>query len=430
MEFALSEPPQPSSARPEDSVTLDLNRPKIPPLVGLYDPSRPERKGWRIGMSSLALLELRAGLIVSSSAYLSVFSTPGLILSELYSKSNPVSRILFGALLVLGILLLVLESFVLGFGIRISAGITSAVRALHRGARRIAAGDLDTPIAIPNEDELGDLAAAVNEMAAGVKRGRAEASKREALERELAVAREIQERLLPHVMPAVPGFEISGASLPSQQVGGDYFDFLDLEDGRLGIAIADVSGKGIPAALLMANLQAILRGQAEERGDVSAVLARVNSFLVRSTDPHMFVTFFYGILDRVKGVFLSSNAGHNPPLLLRVDGTIEWLSAGGLLLGFLAGQDYAQQATELRPGDVVVLFTDGITEASDPGAPDRPDRFFGEERLIEVVRRSAGLTAGEIQAAILDAVAAHTAGAPQSDDITLVVFKRRREGEE
>ncbi len=339
------------------------------------------------------------------------------------------SRILFGALLVLGILLLVMESFVLGFGIRISAGITSAVRALHRGARRIAAGDLDTPIEIPNEDELGDLAAAVNEMAAGVKRGRAEASKREALERELAVAREIQERLLPHVMPAVPGFEISGASLPSQQVGGDYFDFLDLEDGRLGIAIADVSGKGIPAALLMANLQAILRGQAEERGDVSAVLARVNSFLVRSTDPHMFVTFFYGILDRVKGVFLSSNAGHNPPLLLRADGTIERLSAGGLLLGFMAGQDYAQQATELRPGDVVVLFTDGITEASDPGTPDRPDRFFGEERLIEVVRRSAGLTAGEIQTAILDAVAAHTAGAPQSDDITLVVFKRRREGE-
>lgn len=428
VEFALSESRAASSRDSESRLERASEPPATPPLIGLYDPTRPERKGWRIGMRSLDLLELRDGKILASSAYLNVLTTPGLILDEVYSRSNPVSRILLLALLGLGLTLLILESFVLVFGVRITAGITSAVRALHRGARRIAAGDLETPIDIPNEDELGDLAAAVNEMAAAVKRGRAEASKREVLERELAVAREIQERLLPHVMPSVPGFEISGTSLPSQQVGGDYFDFLDLEDGRLGIAIADVSGKGIPAALLMANLQAILRGQAEESGDVSAVLARVNGFLVRSTDPHMFVTFFYGILDRAKAVFLSSNAGHNPPLLLRADGRTERLSAGGLLLGFLAVQDYAQQETELRPGDIVVLFTDGITEASAPGAPDRPDRFFGEERLIEVVRGNAGRAAGEIQTAILDAVAAHTAGAPQGDDITLVIIKRRGEG--
>ena len=396
-----------------------------PVSVGRLDPSRPAGGNWRIGTTHLDLFELKDGKLAASSARLTVRTSPRLIWEEVYSRSDLFSRIIVAALIVLGSTLLTLEAFVLAFGIRISAGITSAVRALHRGARRIAAGDLDTPIEIPNEDELGDLAAAINEMAAGVKHGRIEASQREALERELEVAREIQERLLPHVMPAVPGFEISGTSLPSQQVGGDYFDFLDLEDGRLGIAIADVSGKGIPAALLMANLQAILRGQAEERGDVSAILARVNNYLVRSTDTHMFATFFYGVLDRAAGRFLSSNAGHNPPLLLRADGRLERLAAGGLILGFLANQAYVQETTDLAPGDVVVLFTDGITEASSPGAPDRPDRFFGEERLIEVVRANAARTAGEIQTAILNAVAGHTAGAPQGDDITLVVCKRR-----
>ncbi|MCX6560621.1 MAG: PP2C family protein-serine/threonine phosphatase [Candidatus Aminicenantes bacterium] len=415
-EAALSEAKEGAPA-PEDRIK--------PVSIGRLDPSRPANENWRIGTIHLDLLEYRDGKFAVSTALLTVRTSPGLVWDEVYSRSDLVSRIIVGALIILGATLLTLEAFVLAFGIRITAGITSAVRALHRGARRIAAGDLETPIEIPNEDELGDLAAAINEMAAGVKRGRAEAFQREALERELAVAREIQERLLPHVMPAVPGFEISGTSLPSQQVGGDYFDFLDLEDGRLGIAIADVSGKGIPAALLMANLQAILRGQADERGDVSAILARVNNYLVRSTDAHMFATFFYGVLDRAGGRFLSSNAGHNPPLLLRADGRLERLSAGGLVLGFLANQAYIQQTTNLEPGDVVVLFTDGITEASSPGSPDRPDRFFGEEQLIQAVRECAGRTAGEIQTAILNAVAGHTAGSPQGDDITLVVIKRR-----
>ncbi len=264
-------------------------------------------------------------------------------------------------------------------------------------------------------------------MAAAVKRGRAEAIVRERLESELETARKIQEKLLPHTMPEVPGFEIVGTSLPSQQVGGDYFDFLDMGEGQLGIAIADVSGKGIPAALLMANLQASLHAQLIRPGAVGEVTARINDLLTASTDTHMFATFFYGILDRNNASFTSTNAGHNPPLLLRRDGSLERLEEGGLLLGFLPHQSYVQQTVFLGPEDVLVLFTDGITEAVSSSAGTVSENLFGDGRLAAVVRAHASGTARTIQTEILEAVAQHTGNSPPSDDITLVVIKRRKD---
>jgi sigma-B regulation protein RsbU (phosphoserine phosphatase) len=264
-------------------------------------------------------------------------------------------------------------------------------------------------------------------MAAAVKRGQEEAVLRERLESELETARKIQERLLPHTMPEVPGFEIVGTSMPSQQVGGDYFDFLDMGEGQLGIAIADVSGKGIPAALLMANLQASLHAQLIRLGDVAEVTARINDLLVESTDANMFATFFYGILDRNNASFTCTNAGHNPPLLLRRGGDLERLEAGGLLLGFLPHQRYVQQTVCLEKGDVLVLFTDGISEAADTASGATADNLFGEERLVDVVRSHASGPARTIQAGILGAVARHTGNSAQSDDITLVVIKRRED---
>jgi len=338
-------------------------------------------------------------------------------------------------LIVLGIvacLFLVMEGFALYVGIRITGGITSAVRELEQGTLRLAAGDLDAQIHLPNEDEFGDLAASFNAMTVAVKRGREEAVQRERLERELATAREIQQRLLPDEIPSVPGFDITGLSIPSRQVGGDYFDFLVQPDGRVGIAIADVSGKGIPAALLMSNLQASLHGQVIHRGSVGEMVARVNDLLVRSTDVQMFATFFYGVLDQAEGTFTSTNAGHNPPILRRSGGEVEHLARGGLLIGMMAGHAYEQETVVLGEGDVLVLFTDGITEAEGPeieGAvsPDDEDELehmFGERRLLDVVAANAHLSAVRIREAILSAVSDHTAGVPQSDDITLVVIKR------
>jgi sigma-B regulation protein RsbU (phosphoserine phosphatase) len=262
-------------------------------------------------------------------------------------------------------------------------------------------------------------------MTRAVKKGREEAIMRAHLESELETARKIQEKLLPHEMPQLAGFEIAGTSIPSKQVGGDYFDFLDMGEGKLGIAIADVSGKGIPAALLMANLQASLHAQTFETEKLADVTARINNLLVRSTDSNMFVTFFYGLLNRGKTTFISTNAGHNPPLLLRHDQTIEYLAKGGLVLGFLPDQKYEQQTTTLHPGDILVLYTDGITEARNPEEETVEKKLFGEDRLVQVVKENISLSAREIQSAILRSVTAHTKNTPQGDDITLVVIKSR-----
>ena len=347
--------------------------------------------------------------------------------NELTSQKNPVSLAVMIALMALAVSMLIFEAFMFIFGVRITTGFTSAVRALYRGTKRIAVGDMDTNIEIPNEDELGDLASSFNAMAKAVKKGREEAILRAHLESELDTARKIQEKLLPHEMPQLLGFEIAGTSIPSKQVGGDYFDFLDLGKGKLGIAIADVSGKGIPAALLMANLQASLHAQTLEIENVSEVAIRINNLLVKSTDANMFVTFFYGLLDRNKSTFTSSNAGHNPPILLRADQTMERLKDGGLVLGFLPDQKYKQQTTTLQPGDVLVLYTDGITEARSPEKEKSvEDKLFDEDRLVKVIKKSASLSAREIQSAILQAVSAHTKNTPQGDDITLVIIKRRK----
>ncbi|MCK9997246.1 MAG: SpoIIE family protein phosphatase, partial [Candidatus Krumholzibacteria bacterium] len=245
-------------------------------------------------------------------------------------------------LAVVAFLFLVLEIFALFFGLRISEGIVSAVHMLHRGTRSVAAGNLDTVIDIPNQDEFGDLAASFNEMTGAVKQGREIALANDRLKRELETARAIQVRLLPSSEPVVTGFQVVGASIPSREIGGDYFDFLAQGDDEIGIAIGDVSGKGMPAALLMSNLQASLHGQVMHPGSVSGVVERVNDLMVRSTDPHMFATFFYGLLNARNATFTCTNAGHNPPILLRTNGEIEELTTGGLLLGMLGEQVYQQ----------------------------------------------------------------------------------------
>ncbi len=401
-----------------------LPRPEPSGEAGEAAPSLWNRSLY-FGVSSIPMMFYLEGKFSQKTVLLLLEGRLSDIAVELAGARNPLSQAVLVLLLVLAILLLILELFALFFGVRITAGITSAVRVLHRGTRRIAAGDLDSRIELPNEDELGDLAASFNEMAAAVKQGQEEAISRERLESELETARKIQERLLPHTMPEVSGFEISGISLPSQQVGGDYFDFLDMGEGQLGIAIADVSGKGIPAALLMANLQASLHAQVIRPGEVGEVTSRINDLLVDSTDSNMFATFFYGILDRAASTFTSTNAGHNPPLLLRVAGEIERLEAGGLLLGFMAEQEYQHQTATMEPGDILVLFTDGITEAFESGLEVVADGLFGEDRFIAVVRENRSSSAREIQNAILVAISDFTGGSPQSDDITLVVIKRR-----
>ena len=237
------------------------------------------------------------------------------------------------------------------------------------------------------------------------------------LTRELRVAGQIQEQLLPERPPEIPGFEIAAASIPCSEVGGDFYDFVSLRDGSTGIIIADVAGKGVPGALLMASARAGLRAHLESVSEPREVMRRLNLNLCHDTQSRQFVSLFCGILDPDRRVLCYTNAGHNPPLLIRQGGTTE-LEEGGLVLGADEEETYAQDGVSLQSGDLILFYTDGVTEALNP-----QDQIFGVERLLQVVRRAGEADAEEIIERIRVAVRHFAHGTPQSDDITLVVMR-------
>ena len=241
---------------------------------------------------------------------------------------------------------------------------------------------------------------------------------RRAQEQELGVARRIQQDLLPKSVLAVSDLEVVGANRPCFEVGGDYFDYFNLADGRIALAIADVAGKGVPAALLMSNLQAILRAECARGTDVPQVPTQANRQLMESLAGNSkFVTFFYGALDPATRRLSYSNAGHNPPLLVRKSGAIEELETGGLILGVFPMAEYDQGIVDLATGDLLVLFTDGVTEA------ESRHGLYSDERLQELLLRERGRSAKDIAQAILADVDLFSHGRHQTDDVTVVVVK-------
>ena len=235
-------------------------------------------------------------------------------------------------------------------------------------------------------------------------------------EREFAEARAIQEKLLPREIPQMPGYEIAAASQSARIVGGDYFDVLPFDEDAMGICIADVAGKGMPAALLMSNLQAAVRGLSSRSLSPNLLCARLNSVVYKNTASDRFITFFYAQLDGPAGRLHYANAGHNPPFLVRRDGTHERLTEGGGVLGVFAEQQFSSGTVQLAPGDRVILYTDGVTEACDPEGQE-----FGEERLLRILEAGRALPAGELQEKILRAVAEFS-HVPWTDDATLLVL--------
>jgi len=292
---------------------------------------------------------------------------------------------------------------------------------LRVGGRTIGVFNLesDRPDAY-HEGHLELVTALAAQAAITVERARLtrELLERRRLEKELAIAREIQLSFLPETAPKIPGFDLAGTTIAHDEVGGDYYDFIPISDTRLGIAIADVSGKGIPAALIMAGFRMSLLAEVRNEFAIRAVMRKVNRLLFESTDRDKFVTSLYGVLDHKNRVFIFSNAGHNPPVLFRRDGPIEYLSDGGVALGVLAESDYDDRPVALRPGDVLVMFTDGISEAEAPSG-----EHFGLGRIERLVESMLDQSAGAILAALVDRVQEWSGTRGQSDDLTLVVLK-------
>ena len=246
---------------------------------------------------------------------------------------------------------------------------------------------------------------------------------RRRLEKELAIARDIQLSFLPKAAPEIAGFELAGAARPHAEVGGDYYDFIQVSEGRLGLAIADSSGKGIPAALLMAGFRMSLLAEIRNEFAIRAVMRKVNSLLHESTERDKFVTAFYGVLDLKNRALIFTNAGHNPPILLRASGALERLVEGGVALGVLPDARYEERPLALSAGDTLLLYTDGVSEAESESGEQ-----YGQWRLEQLLIRLAGRGAQAILDGVVEDVLAWTGTRGQNDDLTLMVLKVLPEG--
>ncbi len=235
-------------------------------------------------------------------------------------------------------------------------------------------------------------------------------------EQEVAEARSIQQGLLPKIIPQQRGYEIAGAWQPAQSVGGDYYDVLAFDEATLGLCIGDVAGKGLPAALLMSNLQAAVRGLASPSLPPDGLCSRLNSLVCHNTGNDRFITFFYAQLDGPERILRYTNAGHNAPIVLHRDGSHERLQAGGGVLGVFPNQMFAAGAAQLAPGDRVILFTDGVTEAFDSDGEE-----FGETRLLRLLQENCAAAPRFIQEKILAAAGEFSRG-HWHDDATLLVL--------
>ncbi len=239
------------------------------------------------------------------------------------------------------------------------------------------------------------------------------------LEEQLNIAREIQRSFLPAKDPQIAGYDVVGRNVPSGQVGGDYYDFIRIVDSHVGIAIGDVSGKGIPAALIMASFRASLIAEIRNNYSIRTIFRKVNSLLFESVEPGNYVTAVYGVLDAKNHIFTFSNAGHNLPILLRSTGDVEYLQEGGPILGVTAQTSFEERALVVQPGDILVLYTDGVTEAFSSEQTE-----FGTDRLVEVIRAHRDRSAQEIEDAIYSAVMEFASPTHLFDDLTMIVVKR------
>ena len=322
-----------------------------------------------------------------------------------------------------GIVFLLIEAVAWTTGIVLTRRITRAVADLYRGTEYVQARDYSHRVQIEKRDQLGELADSFNRMTSSINELIEEEAKRRKLENEISIAREVQNQLFPSTLPSVPGVEIEAICKAARSVSGDYYDFIQLSPTHVAIAIADISGKGISAALLMASLQAALRSQALTEGSESIstadLVARLNKHLVRNTGDDRFATFFIAVYDSSTRTLRYTNAGHLPSFLI-CDGACHLLDKGGMVLGVLEDYAYEQGALQVAPDSLLIGYSDGLVE---------PENVYGEEFGITRLKESAVRVhhaAPLMVAESLMAAAEEWAGTPeQADDMTVIVARLR-----
>ena len=325
------------------------------------------------------------------------------------------------ALLVVGAMFVLIELAALTRSISLTRSITRSVNDLYQATRYVESGDFGHRIQIRHHDQLGALGESFNSMTESVSKLISEQQQRQRLEHELTIAREVQRQLFPTEKPTVQGVEIEAVVRPARVVSGDYYDFLPLGPGRLGIALADISGKGISAALIMASLQAALRSQAmfdgRGPGSTAEIVTRLNKHLYSSTAPDRFATLFYGVYDAQTHRLEYTNAGHPAPLCISGK-QVQRLSAGGTVLGLFDDRQFESQVVDITPGSLLIAYSDGLTEAENADAEE-----FEEQRVLDAALRMGQAPARAVLKNLLEAVNQWTGPAEQSDDITIIVAR-------
>jgi sigma-B regulation protein RsbU (phosphoserine phosphatase) len=325
-------------------------------------------------------------------------------------------------------LFLVFVVLALWIGVSMTRTITGTVHGLYEGTRRVMEGDFSHRTSIQGNDQLADLSRSFNLMTENLERLLRVEKEKERLQSEVEIAREVQNQLYPKSVPSAPGLELTASCSPARMVSGDYYDYLPLHDSKIALAIGDVAGKGISAALLMATVQASLRTQIRNCLESASapngfpttahLVTQLNQQVYAYTSAEKFATFYFGIYDDSTGWLAYTNAGHPPPILIRGEEVIR-LETNGMVVGAFPFSEYGESRIHLEPGDLLVCFTDGITEPE-----NEYGEMFGEDRLTELLLKHSWRKPGEIVETILEAVGQWTLQPELHDDMTLLIARR------
>ena len=372
------------------------------------------------GYSTLEAVPLQSGDDATTIPVVSSFFVRPMSLNRvLFASVGELASALLFALTLAGFVFLILEAAALVTGVVLTRTITRAIDDLYEATLHVRRGDFSYRVRVHKRDQIGALGDSFNEMTSSVSELIAEQRQRQKLENEITIAREVQEQLFPHSLPSMAGLQVGATCRPARTVSGDYYDFISLGPTRMGIAIADISGKGIFAALLMASLQAALRSMASlnGHGGTATLVTRLNSHLFKNTSDDRYATFFYAVYDTESRILTYTNAGHLAPFFVN-DAGVQQLDEGGTVVGLFEDPPYTQGSLKVAPGSVLVAFSDGLTEAENVYGEE-----FGMQRLKEEVMRQRS-AAPQRLAENLIAATEQWAGTPeQADDITVVVAR-------
>jgi sigma-B regulation protein RsbU (phosphoserine phosphatase) len=366
-----------------------------------------------------------------SQGRMQVRSRPSALAATLFNnRSDSEQGLLVASLVATLAILLIVEIVSVVIGVRLTRTMTGAVHRLYEGTERVIAGDFSHRIEVAGKDQLAELSRSFNQMTDNTQRLLVVAKEKERLQSEIEIAREVQNQLYPRAVPASRTLRLAAVCQPARMVSGDYYDYETMRETQVALAIGDVAGKGISAALLMATLQSSLRTQLQSWLEASGngakppavsparVVSLLNRQLYSYTSSEKFATFCLGIYDEPSGAFTYTNAGHLPPLLVR-GGVPQRLDVNGTVIGAFAFSEYGESRVDMQPGDLLALFTDGITEPE-----NEYGEMFGESRVIDLIVRNRHLKEEKIIELVLTSVRQWTASEELQDDMTILLARR------